>query len=67
MIWKFLLAACECFRRYMNIIGEEYGRSSDEYLAAWEVWYGMKKGYDLARIIEEVTNGEIKRTVLIKY
>ena len=48
MIWKFLLAACESFRRYMNIIGEEYGRSSDEYLAAWEVWYGMKKGYDLA-------------------
>lgn len=48
MIWKFLLAACESFRRYMNIIGEEYGRSSEEYLAAWEVWYGMKKGYDMA-------------------
>lgn len=49
MIWKFLLAACESFRRYMNIIGEEYGRSSDEYLAAWEVWYSMVKGYDLAK------------------
>lgn len=42
---KFLRASCNAFKQYVDFIGEIHGYGSEEYNAAWEVWYGMVKTY----------------------